>query len=142
MDIRHVTPADAPGVAHLLDQLGYPVDADTLAQKLATIPDGRRDQAFVAVTDGRVVGFMGLHVHDLFHRSGKLGRITAMVVDDSARGTGVGKALLAAAEAFFVAAGCERIEVTSGEQRAGAHAFYQARGFVPHGRRLDKPLQG
>jgi hypothetical protein len=42
------------------------------------------------------------------------------------------------AEDFAWDNGCVRIEITSGEHRAGAHAFYEAIGYKQDSRRFIK----
>lgn len=67
-----------------------------------------------------------------------LGRITSLAVRVEARGKGIGKVLVAAAEEWAWGAGAQRMEVTSGEHRPGAHAFYQALGYLLDERRFIK----
>jgi GNAT superfamily N-acetyltransferase len=74
----------------------------------------------------------------LFHTPGYLARITALVVAATARGIGVGRALLAATEAYAWSTGCVRIEVTSGDHRPDAHAFYERLGYHVDERRFIK----
>jgi len=40
---------------------------------------------------------------------------------------------VAAADEWFAANACVKVEVTSGDQREGAHHFYEAAGFVRDG---------
>jgi hypothetical protein len=46
--------------------------------------------------------------------------------------------LVDAADQLFISSGCIRAEVTSGDQRPEAHAFYQAQGYMPNERRFIK----
>ncbi|GAA1779148.1 GNAT family N-acetyltransferase [Leucobacter iarius] len=73
----------------------------------------------VAERDGRPVGFAGTAE----------GALEMLFVDDRARGTGVGSALLAHVRA---SQGVVRVDVN--EQNPGAHGFYLSRGFVQVGR--------
>jgi GNAT superfamily N-acetyltransferase len=79
-------------------------------------------------------------VHSVIHRSRDVAWLTALVVEESARGTGVGRALVAAVEQFAEAAGCERLSVTTHERRADARAFYTRLGLEQTGRRFGKSL--
>ena len=54
---------------------------------------------------------------------------------------GVGRALVADAEAWARAAGAVRIEVTSNQRRLGAHAFYLALGYADSSKRFIKDLR-
>ena len=76
------------------------------------------------------------------HVSGGLGRISALVVGSQFKGHGIGKSLVAEAEEFAWENGCARIEITSGERRADAHAFYEAVGYTQDSRRFIKHRPG
>lgn len=64
------------------------------------------------------------------HQVGDWCRITALVVDENARGRGVGQALISAAEEAALATGCVRIEATSARRRKDAHRFYDRLGYA------------
>jgi ribosomal protein S18 acetylase RimI-like enzyme len=63
-----------------------------------------------------------------------------LYVDESARGTGLGRALVEAAVERAAARGCRRIELDVNEQNTAALAFYESLGFTtepkPPGRTL------
>lgn len=94
----------------------------------------------VAERDGSITGMCGLMVFPAFHRDGLLGYVTAFEVDESARGGGVGRALLAAAEVWFAERGVTRVNLTSALHRKGAHRFYERLGYEFNGRRYVKSL--
>lgn len=73
--------------------------------------------------------------------SGETGEITAMFVDESARGQGVGRALLGHALEHFRSLGLRtaRLDVRPGQE--GALAFYRRLGFVEAGVDSDGNLQ-
>jgi GNAT superfamily N-acetyltransferase len=106
--------------------------------RLGALEGSATDAVLVAEATDLVVGAATLHSFDLFHQSGRIGRITSFVVDTSVRGAGVGSLLLAAADDFFRRAGCIRAEVTSGDHRPEAHAFYEANGYLLDERRFLK----
>ena len=130
MSVRQARAGDAAGIAAVLAQLGYVLAADLVAARLAEIAADARSAALVAERDGRVAGLLTLHIVPVLHEPGGWCRITALVVDESARRAGAGTALVTAAEARARAAGCARIEVTSALHRAGAHEFYRGLGFA------------
>ncbi|WP_244436237.1 GNAT family N-acetyltransferase [Herbaspirillum frisingense] len=76
----------------------------------------------------------------MFHTAGFLGRITSLVVDTGCRGQGIGTALMGSANEWFMANGCVKVEVTSGDQRESAHQFYESLGFSGDGQRFSKRM--
>ena len=97
--VRDATIADASALAPLLGELGYPAAADALAARLRRML-GRDDQRIlVAERDGPVLGLLALHVFPVLAYDRDLAMIMALVVTESARGLGVGRALIDRAEA-------------------------------------------
>lgn len=140
--IRSAVAADAAAIAGLMGQLGYEASEALVVRKLAILAAQAGDNVLLAEVDGRVAGVISLHVLELFHAEGRIGRITSLVVDAGQRGRGVGEALVAAADRFFTGQGCVRAEVTSGDHRPAAHAFYAAQGYAPDERRFLKRYVG
>lgn len=128
---------DADRLARLLAALGHPAEPADVAHRLVELaerdPGGFRA---VAEADGVPVGFVAAHLTPMLHRPRPVGRVTTLVVDEEARGSGVGSFLLAAAESWCRERGANRIELTSGEERADAHRFYQGRGWRREGTRF------
>jgi len=129
MLIRRLTSSDATVAAPLMAELGYPTTADAFAERFDALCTSAYNAVLVAEAQGSIVGLVSVHSFEMLHRPGRLGRITALVVASSARGHGVGTRLLKAAEDHLQNCGCTVLEVTSGDQRADAHAFYAARGY-------------
>lgn len=141
-EIREARGGDEEALARLLVVLGYPADAAMVQGSLKAYT-GKHSRVWVAVCEGGVVGFLSFHVIPLFHEPGSLGRITAMVIDPAFQRQGVGRALVAVAEAFAAECGCERMEVTSGDRREkDAHVFYRTLGYESDCRRFLKRLAG
>ncbi|HEX6533014.1 MAG TPA: GNAT family N-acetyltransferase [Gemmatimonadaceae bacterium] len=139
VEIRRARPDDADAIAELITQLGYPTTAPEVPERLAAL-DAESDALLLAVDGESALGLMGLHRHRVAHRRGPVAYITLMVIASGARGNGVGRRLVEAAEAWARDRGCERLTVTSHEDRAGAHAFYQRCGIPYTGRRFSKTL--
>jgi len=143
--VREAMPDDAAEVARLFGELGYPTPAEVMAERMRAYA-AAGETALVA-DDGvaragrRLLGVLTIHITPVLHRAGAVGRLTSLVVEESARGRGVGRALVAAAEARFEAAGCVLAEVTSNKSRADAHAFYERLGYVGTSFRFGKPLR-
>jgi GNAT superfamily N-acetyltransferase len=138
--IREAVETDSAPIAGLLGELGYLNEASFVAGRLQLAADSAADHVLVAERGGQVLGFASLHLVPLFHQEGNLCRITAIAVSRSARRQGVGRRLLAAAEKFAQGNGAIRMEITSGEHRPGAHAFYRQVGYAEEGRRFVKHL--
>lgn len=136
--VRAAEVGDAAAVAELLGELGYPADAAHAAERIRSLSGDSRGTVIVACVNGDVCGLASIHLLPLIHRDAMLARITGLVVKASDQGRGVGTSLLAAAEQFARSKGAERVEVTSGDNRVAAHAFYESRGFSREGTRLTK----
>lgn len=145
MHIRIAVPQDAAAIASCLAELGYGTADKLVRERLRDFSTGANDKVFVAEdAHGRVMGVASAHRLPLFHVSGYLVRITALAVCKSAQGTGLGRMLMSAVESWAWGAGARRIEVTCGDHRPAAHAFYQAVGYAIDERRFIKssPVQG
>lgn len=137
--IRLARSEDAPALRTLLGQLDYTISEDEVAANLTRLGPGNGDCVLVAEHQKEVVGMITVHIIPLLHRP-PLGRITSLIVKDSHRGKGTGKALVQAAEDFAFERGCSRVEVTSRDYRDSAHAFYQHLDYACDERRFIKQL--
>jgi GNAT superfamily N-acetyltransferase len=72
------------------------------------------------------------------HASEPTAWLTTLVVEEEARGRGVGSALVAHAEEWAIRHGAVRISLTSALHRERAHDFYKARDYEQTGVRLTK----
>ena len=129
-------------LAPLLASLGYAAEAaKTLALLEAGFASTGPCRALVARPLGselRVVGLATTHVTPFLHRP-PAGRVTALAVLPEFQGRGIGRTLLTRCEEILLAAGCDRIELTSGSQRHDAHRFYRSAGYDVTGVRFVKP---
>jgi len=127
--IRSAELADAPRIAELLTELGYPAGPDTVRERLAYWLPDRASRVLVADLDGRIGGCISMHAIPYLERTGRWLRIESLVVEAGQRRGGTGSALVSAAERLAREWGCVLIEVTSRRSRADAHAFYCRLGF-------------
>jgi GNAT superfamily N-acetyltransferase len=140
-DIRRMRSADAEAVAGLCGQLGYPSTRDEIAHRWARLAGDPAHAVFVAVGDGRPMGWIHVAVRPLleFDLSAE---ICGLVVDEASRGAGIGRLLLNAAERWALENGCGAVRVRSRIARARAHAFYERHGYVKSKTQhvFEKPL--
>jgi ribosomal protein S18 acetylase RimI-like enzyme len=138
LTIREAAPRDAEALAGLLGELGFPTPAKDIRARLAALSQAG-EPPLVADEDGPV-GCLTWHVTPVLHRPTAVGRVTMLVVAERARGRGVGRALLEAAEERLAVAGCALVEVTSNIELGGAHEFYKRRGYRRTSYRFVKAL--
>ncbi len=138
--LRDAHAKDADAIAHLLRQLGYPTDAGDLPGRLELMAADGRSEVIVAERSGQMCGVATLHVEQVLNRRGMVGWLTLLVVDEKARGAGVGRALVTEVERRAQDAGCERLTVTTYDRLTAAQAFYEKNGFARTGVRFGKGL--
>jgi GNAT superfamily N-acetyltransferase len=120
--------ADAPALAALAGELGYPTDAEELLGRLAALHP--TDAAVIVATDANdtPTGWCHVEMHrTLVEPQGAL--IVGLVIGEGHRGMGIGAELLAAAEGWARARGCRRLVVATRITRERAHRFYAREGY-------------
>jgi len=125
---RRARPEDAARLADLSTELGYPMTPDEAAQRLSELAAHEDHALFVADSDGRVAGWIQVSLPRIFETP-RRAEIAGLVVDSAARGRGIGRHLVAAAEAWARERGCLAVRVRSNVVRERAHAFYRREGF-------------
>jgi GNAT superfamily N-acetyltransferase len=120
---------DAPEVAKLSAQLGYPVTAETLAARLRRLL-GRDDQVVLAAVDGdaRVAGWIHGSEQDLLEAERRC-EILGLVVDQRRRRGGLGRRLVAEVESWAASRGLREMSVRSNVARLESHPFYETLGY-------------
>jgi GNAT superfamily N-acetyltransferase len=134
--IEPATEADIPALVELLGVLfaqeaEFTPDPQAQRRGLAQIVGHPQTGAVLVVREaGAVIAMVNL----LFTVSTALGERVAlledMVVARSARGAGVGSALLAEAIAFARRSGCRRITLLTDGDNEAARRFYASHGFT------------
>lgn len=112
-------------LAHLLPQLSSSPPPD--AEQLALLIADPGSLVFVARLDGRIVGSLTLVLYRI--PTGLKAWIEDVVVDESARGHGVGDQLNRAALAEAKRRGVKGVSLTSRPSREAANRLYQRIGF-------------
>lgn len=126
---RAATIDDATEIARLSGQLGYPVDAPVMMERLRCLLP-RQDHFIRVVADGP--GLLGWIVAErrLSLEAGDSFEITGLVVDRDAHRGGIGSALVAAVADWVRQQGGARLVVRSNVVRAQSHPFYERQGFI------------
>ncbi len=139
--IRPALASDAPAIAGLFEQLGYPDAGDGLAARLAGQLDNESARILVADRPTQTIaGVLVMHVFAPLHVARPWAVISSLVVDQETRSNGAGAALMQAAEGLARAAGCAHLELSCSAHRTRAHQFYEAQGFVEVRKRMKKQL--
>jgi GNAT superfamily N-acetyltransferase len=136
--IRAATTDDAVALGSLLGQLGYPTDSDEIPARLEKLYARPGTAVLVAEQDGEVVGALTVHMLPSLHTSDPIAWLTAVVVEEKARGQGIGAAMVEKAEQWAIDHGARRISLTSALHRTRAHKFYKDLSYEHTGVRLGK----
>lgn len=139
--LRPPRPTDAPALAVLAGELGYPTDEEQLLGRLASLSP--TDAAVIVAVDAAdaPIGWCQVELfRTLVEPLSAL--IVGLVVGEVNRSEGVGVALLEAAEGWARARHCRRMVVATRITRERAHRFYAREGYAVNKTSyfLDKPL--
>jgi len=136
MHIRRATGADIPHILRLVAQLDYDVENEAGEAGARAVLADPACVVLLAEDQGQIVGLVGFHIVPQLHHAAPVLTLDELVVDEDARGAGIGAGLLKAAVDHARAAGCAVGDVASAFHRTRAHRFYEAHGFVRHGIKL------
>jgi predicted N-acetyltransferase YhbS len=133
LQIRSMTLGDAEDVSALITQLGYSRSAAEVRDWIERVrSEGAQQAAFVACEgvdqSTEVIGWIEIAIERRL-QSPPFALIGGLVVKNSVRSRGVGRALCAQAEAWAWEQGVETVRVTSRSTRADAHRFYLRDGY-------------
>ena len=132
VSIRHATVGDVAVLRDLLAQLGYPLNAAEVQRRYDAVA-GSADHAMIVATDnGQVVALCHMYIRPALDKPPGV-VVQALVVDQASRGLGVGKLMMAAAEAHATDRGFNSVALGSNISRSGAHAFYESLGYRNEG---------
>jgi ribosomal protein S18 acetylase RimI-like enzyme len=134
--------SDASALAALMCELGYETTVFEMRERLKSIFDDARIRTFVAEVDGQICGIVGTLTHASHEHNDPNGKILALVISTKQRRSGVGRALIVAAEKDFAKRHVTRVSLTTRFTREDAHAFYEALGYSRTGLRFAKVLSG
>jgi len=136
--IRAAALKDIPSLQTLFLQLGYQTEPENLARHINEA--NTSFNLLVAEAGQDVCGVIVVNYLTPVHENGLWALISALVINESARGTGIGQKLLIAAERLALDKGCTQIELSSSERRVRAHNFYENNGYKEVRKRFVKRL--
>lgn len=140
LTIRDAKLSDALALAVLMCELGYETTSAEMSQRLKSILSDPRYGTSVAEIDNEIRGMVGTLTHASHEHNDLPGKIIALVVSTKQRRSGVGRALIAAAEKDFARRNVSRVTLTTRFERKAAHQFYEALGYSRTGFRFTKNL--
>ncbi|SDM29972.1 Ribosomal protein S18 acetylase RimI [Streptomyces wuyuanensis] len=131
--VREANDEAVEAFARLLPQLSSRADPLDLAA-VRSLLSADASTVLMARVEGEVVGMLTLVLFPL--PSGLRARIEDVVVDEAARGLGVGGALTEEALRLAEAAGARTVDLTSRPSRVAANRLYERLGFEARESRL------
>jgi N-acetylglutamate synthase-like GNAT family acetyltransferase len=127
--LRRARIGDAAELARLSEQLGYPQQAVEFERRLRRLLISADHPVIVATDDDtHLLGFIAVE-RRLLLETGDRVEIVGLVVDDDARGRGLGQALVRAAEDWARTLGVGEVFVRSNIVREQSHPFYESSGY-------------
>jgi GNAT superfamily N-acetyltransferase len=140
LKIRPATREDLPGILKALADLPvttgedevFEIDQARAAPVIEKILAQEGRTILLAVDGAEVIGAADLIVvPNLTHDCSPWAMVENVVVSESRRGQGIGKALMEEAIRRAQGAGCYKVQLMSFKERKDAHEFYRALGFEP-----------
>ena len=94
----------------------------------------------MAETENAVCGVIVINFILPVHENRLWALISALVIEESSRGSGIGQQLLQAAERLARDKQCAQIELSSSEKRIRVHQLYENNGYKEVRKRFVKHL--
>ncbi len=138
--VREARIEDAECVSSLLCELGYPSTSETAVRHIERFVGDPASRLVVAETADGVIGLLATHIVPRLDEDERNCRITDIVVLASHRRRGIATRLLEEAVHHARAAGAPRLDLSSGEWRDEAHAFYLDHGFQSNSRGFTRRI--
>lgn len=126
--IKEVTPEIVNAIKNLITILAEP-RCEITAQSLNKLIEDEESELIVAKDEhNNIVGFLCLIIYTI--PSTKKAFIEDVVVSESVRGQGYGKALVSKAIDLAQIKGAKYVDLSSNSKRIAANALYQKMGFI------------
>jgi GNAT superfamily N-acetyltransferase len=127
-ELRNAEPRDFAAVQRLIGQLGYAPEAAEFRRRFDAVLAAAGHRVIVAEEGSNVVGILHVFERPALDK-GCEAVVQALVVDDAARGRGIGEALMREAEAWAAGRGLAATALYTRTDRDRAHAFYERIGY-------------
>ena len=128
LTVRYMADRDLAQVQCLLAQLGYELEPAEVQRRYEAVIRAPLHTVLVAEQDSRLMAFLHLYVRPALEKPPEI-IVQALVVDQAARGQGLGRRLMDAAEAQAREQGFTSVALSSHIARSEAHAFYERLGY-------------
>ena len=129
VSISRMGPEDLPAAQALLAQLGYALDRDELQRRYTWVAEADGHRVWLGEYRGQVVALCHFFVRPALDKPPEV-VVQALVVDDAARGHGIGKTMMDAVEAWASRQGFTSVALASHVARSAAHSFYERIGYI------------
>jgi ribosomal protein S18 acetylase RimI-like enzyme len=124
--LTSLSPADYESICQLLPQMSSsPLPTP---EHLGRVVESSNNRVVVARIDGRIVGMLTVVIVDIPTK--RAAHIDDVVVDEHARGQGIGRTLARTAIEEARRAGARHVDLTSRPEREAANHLYQSLGFT------------
>lgn len=127
--IRRAEVQDASELVVLCKAMEYEASEQEVQERLGSILSRPDHRFFVAIADGKVVGFCHCYVRLLVEVPLAI-EIGGLAVSEAHQGAGIGRQLVSAVEAWAKEVGFESVVLSSNIKRTAAHEFYKHIGYV------------
>ena len=128
IEIRPAKETDVDALHVLAFQLGYSPSKDSLLDGLKKMSHHSDYEVVVITADEIVVGKMTLNIRYRMENPAFL-QVTAIVTNESVRGSGYGRRLMEYAEYRAKVQGFSSVALYSNNKRLDAHSFYKSMGY-------------
>lgn len=128
MQVRLLCPSDVEIAHELMRQLGYDMPANELAGRIARVLDATMHYAAVAEEGSEVVGLVHAYARPALEKPTEA-VVQSLIVEARARKRGVGRLLMASAEAWARTNGMTHLVLHTRTDRVDAHTFYEQLGY-------------
>ena len=126
--LRNAELRDFAAVRRLIGQLGYAPEEAEFRRRFDAVLAAAGPRVIVAEEGGTVVGILHVFERPALDK-GCEAVVQALVVDDAARGRGIGEVLMREAEAWAAGRGLAATSLYTRTDRDRAHAFYERIGY-------------